>query len=559
MAVSFATVTYGQVGNVGSSDPWKTDPVLSSWADQPGVALCFECHYGNNAAPRLDVSFSKRDEMKSWLDNDKHAIARRRVEPLTIDELTIEANRLVKDLNLTTLPADWLGASNALSRRICDKLNFDVTNPDGYAKFRNNCLTCHGGYRDEGDNRSFAKDGGAQPGITCNYCHQVGSNDAWVKEHAIQGEDKAWRVLPPTSKQAAGMHDLVNVGNQAATCYDCHIGNLKKNMFVTHVMYAAGHPPLPGVELQTFCASMPQHWQTESALYDSLEAKPFAGTDQYFKANFDALFPGKYTPDQTFWNTRKILVGAIAARLQMAKVMSDSATPDKWADYSLYDCAACHHELREPSFRQARGYVSAPGRPRLHEWPEAVLNVSLLIAGPGMREKVTALDDKLAKALSQTPFGEPNVVSSIALELETVLTTALTSAQNFAVGAPEARELIKRLAQSPGQDKSKVYDTDHQESRLLTYDSARQVVWAIQAIAAELESEKTPLPDPLVKKIADLGNPLVTGIETELPAGRQVFIYPENLNAELTRKAAYSPDKLAAMLAEIATDMAALR
>ena len=31
---------------------------------------------------------------------------------------------------------------------------------------------------------------------------------------------------------------------------------------VTHEMYAAGHPPLPGFEIATFCSQMPPHWES---------------------------------------------------------------------------------------------------------------------------------------------------------------------------------------------------------------------------------------------------------------------------------------------------------
>ena len=31
--------------------------------------------------------------------------------------------------------------------------------------------------------------------------------------------------------------------------------------FITHDMYAAGHPPLPGFELGAYTRGMPLHWQ----------------------------------------------------------------------------------------------------------------------------------------------------------------------------------------------------------------------------------------------------------------------------------------------------------
>ncbi|MGV3483394.1 MAG: multiheme c-type cytochrome [Planctomycetaceae bacterium] len=544
--VGVVSQAFGQVAapSAGSATP-ESDPVFLSWQKQPAVQACGRCHYqpaGGFAKP--DVSFSRQDELQFWLANDKHAIARRRVEPLNAEEITNEAAALMTELSLTSLPKDWFGLSNALSRRICDKLGYEVTTPAGYTKFRDNCLTCHGGYRGASDDQDFAKDGGAQPGISCNYCHQIDDNTAWIDQHGGTRAATEWRNLPPAEKASAGMRDLVSAANQAAYCYDCHIGNRDKNMFVTHVMYAAGHPPLPGIELQTFNAAMPQHWQSESQLHESLAS--FNGRDEYFRANYPSLFggdePPRLTPDKTFWNTRKIIVGALAAKLHSVELLSDSAVEDRWGDYSLYDCAACHHELREPSARQQRGYAAAPGRPRQAEWPEAILGVALDVAGADMRTQVEATEAKLSAAFSQTPFGEPNLVAPIAAELAAMLQSAIDSAQSKPISAVAGREVIRRLALTP-------------KDRLLVYDSARQVVWAIQGIAAELESEGEPLPVSLAQKIAALSDVSLTGVDTALPASRQKFIYPEHLNAELERKAAFSADRLAGQLQAIAQEI----
>ena len=521
------------------------DPVLDAWAEQASVYECTTCHIEPRQALRgPEVSFSRQNELRFWLDNDKHAIARRRVEPLTFEE--------VREQTSAGVPEDWVGPSNVLSRRICDKLGFKVDEKEGYEAFRDACLTCHGGYREESDKQAFAKkeDGSlSQPGISCNYCHQVEAKEPktdWVKNHGVQGQDKAWRMLPPDQKAAQGMRDLVNTANQAQNCYDCHIGNRDKKMFVTHVMYAAGHPPLPGIELETFCSSMPQHWQGESTLHKSLTEAGFEQTDAYFKTNFPTMFEGDRLqtspPAKVYWNSRKIIVGAVAARLQTVELMVKSTTPERWADYSLYDCAACHHELREPSGRQERGYVGAPGRPRQAEWPETLMNVALVVAGTDVQAKVAAAEAKLAVAFAQTPFGDPAVVEPIAIELHAHLIEALDRVQSKPISGNGAREIIRRLALTPKED-------------LLVYDSARQVVWAIQVIAAELVEKGEPLPDELAAKVAGLSETSATGIDVELPAGRQTFIYAENLNKDLEHRAKYSPDALSERLAVIANEI----
>src|SRR5947209_12356109 len=57
------------------------------------------------------------------------------------------------------------------------------------------------------------------------------------------------------------MTDLWDPAKRTALCASCHIGNKEQGKFVTHEMYAAGHPPLPGFEVATFSNQMPRHWQ----------------------------------------------------------------------------------------------------------------------------------------------------------------------------------------------------------------------------------------------------------------------------------------------------------
>ena len=57
-----------------------------------------------------------------------------------------------------------------------------------------------------------------------------------------------------------GMTDLWNPVNRTQVCSSCHIGDADpdKHRFVTHAMYAAGHPPLPAFETAAFSDSMPR-------------------------------------------------------------------------------------------------------------------------------------------------------------------------------------------------------------------------------------------------------------------------------------------------------------
>lgn len=532
----------------------QSDPVFQAWKQHPGVQTCAPCHYeSDNEFVERDTAFSRQNELSFWLAHDKHAIARRRVEPLTQDELYDEAQELLQrwadaGLEFDSVPSDWFGASNVLSRRICDKLGYDVTTAEGYATFRNRCLTCHGGYRGDQDTADFARGGTEQPGISCNYCHQLDDNNEWVSQHGSPTTKEAWRLLSPNEKAAAGMRDLVDSAHQANLCFDCHVGNRSTDQFVTHEMYAAGHPPLPSVELQTFCQQMPQHWRTLSQLYESIEDAETR--EKYFGINFPELFADSegLSPGKVFWNTRKMLIGAVKAREQTLELILQSAHPDRWGDYALYDCAACHHELRRPSDRQQRGFPTAPGRPRQHEWPSALLNVAMETAGDS--ETARSLEDELTSAFGRQPFGDPADVEPAAARLRDQMTAATNRLQSRAVDEELARRVLMALAETPREE-------------VFVYDAARQVVWAMQVVARELREEGAPLEEELERRITELGQPSAetgsTGIAATLPAGRQSFIYPANLRADLERRAAFDPDEFVARLREIRERLAASR
>src|SRR5262249_1340532 len=124
------------------------------------------------------------------------------------------------------------------------------------------CLSCHAVNLPPGQK---AGDGVASlnEGVTCVLCH--GPHAEWVDKHypSVDPEKrKAWRALDRTKKQQDyGMTDLWNPATRAELCSSCHIGNVKEGKFITHAIYAAGHPPLPNIEFAAFCEEMPRHWE----------------------------------------------------------------------------------------------------------------------------------------------------------------------------------------------------------------------------------------------------------------------------------------------------------
>ncbi len=573
-AIALAWLSVGSPAELVAQDDFRPptvterlrDPVYMSWVAQERVSACLDCHTGGpnlaaiagGQAGRM-TAFSRRVEMERWVALDKHTIARRRVEPYRAEQEEAELNAMIdrlidqqartigalrdRGIQLDSsvilpraIPEDWMGDSNILSRRICDKLGYDVSQESGYNQFRDNCLTCHGGHQPGEDRFTFSGKGEEQIGIDCLYCHQQGDNSQWVLSHI---DSEKWRLQPPDVKAAAGMRNLVKTSSQSALCLDCHVGNRDRNMFVTHEMYAAGHPPLPSIELETFCREMPQHWQTPSQLYQSLSGYP--QRESYFQTNYPGVVAPLSTVEDVFWKTRKVMLGALAVRKQTLDLVIDSTAAHRWADYSLYDCASCHHELQSESRRQRRGFPAAPGRPRQHEWPGSLAKVAYrLYGGPGLEgkqrvEKLLRLENELEIRFGEQPFGDPSRVQPVATALRNELEEAINTVEAMPITAATARGVLNLLSQTSSDD-------------LLTYDSARQVVWAIQVISNELADHGEPMSPGLLEIAQSLGDPSSTGVVSRLPSGRGEFIFPAGLREDLQRRAAFRPDRLRAQL-----------
>ncbi|MGI9474353.1 MAG: hypothetical protein ACR2NZ_22620, partial [Rubripirellula sp.] len=254
-------------------------------------------------------------------------------------------------------------------------------------------------------------------------------------------------------------------------------------------------------------------------------------------------FPGLDQPGETCWDTRKIMIGALTARKKNLELLIDSSEMDQWADYSLYDCAACHHELKSQSRRQNRGDASTPGRPRQPEWTDLqLLQVGKLLADD--ETELAKLEQRLTHAFAARPFGDESQVVRNASELRDRLQSAISKGETATINCDTARAILIGLLDTPTE-------------QIITYDSARQVVWAIRAISSELNAMGQGLPPEVEQMIQELDQPATgdgkIGIATQLPAGRSEFIYERGLREDLERRAAFDPDRLAERLRTIAT------
>jgi hypothetical protein len=201
------------------------------------------------------------------------------------------------------------------------------------------CLKCHGIDADAPErNARFVP---AEFG--CETCH--GPAEKWLSQHYLAG----WREKSARQKAELGMRSTKDLLVRADLCVTCHVGGPDRE--VNHDLIAAGHPRLQ-FELSSFLAILPKHWDgsEEKRRYPDLEARTWAiGQAASARAALELL----------------------AARAQKSKVQSpkpnvqslpddfglwtlDLGLPQPWPEFAEYDCFACHHDLRLPSWRQNR-------------------------------------------------------------------------------------------------------------------------------------------------------------------------------------------------------------
>jgi hypothetical protein len=440
-----------------------------------GSKVCAECH--DRPEPRTDPKFPplcQCTEYGFWIKHDKHHDA-------------------------------YKALTGELGRQMGRLLKKDVsTSPE--------CLACHSTVASDSDiDRSFSR----EEGVTCVLCH--GAYENWIYAHGqrIEREAERWRSLDPQVKDSVyGMKDLWNPATRAEICNSCHIGNSDEGKFVTHAMYAAGHPPLPSFDVAAFSTQMPPHWQSlrdkPAAVQAALHVDPAHGRSE---------------------NTELVIIGSVAALRDTVRLVagqaSQAARPGSEAslDFAVFDCYACHHELTTNSWRQRRGYHGAPGRPPMRDWPIALGQLGVL----ELSKSDSAVSDTkgqlgdLQRAFAARPFGDPAEVTKAAAPLANKLEELLKRSRPAPYTAAKARELLLAVC-SVGID-----------GALPDYDTARQIGWALETISNEW---KDALDSAEARSILER---LRRDLKLDLPAGTARQLVGE-LPLTLAQRNAYNPD-----------------
>jgi len=373
------------------------------------------------------------------------------------------------------------------------------------------CLTCHAVDPMHGNFEPGAEEGILAEGVGCEACH--GPSSLWDGPHRLPD----WRNKPSAEKTALGMVDVRDPILRMRNCLSCHMGNVKENKIITHEMYAAGHPPLPSFEIESFADNMPRHWRylTEKTGLSEDERKQL-----------------QYNKDELA-RTKRVAIGGLIALSESMKLLADRAETDQdkspWPALAEFDCGACHHDLRHDNWRQRRGYAAVPGRPLMRSWPNTLIDIGWP-GTDGLQEQLKPL----ATALSSQPFGEPKEVVKAAREIQKWADELATKLNTQLVDAKSAGELYEKLARRG-------------ETELLDYDSARQLAWSLIIINRELgdagSKDKAAL-DDLAKEL-QLQRPVDPALT---PDKKWILV---TLSAQLKNRADYEPAKVQELFARL--------
>ena len=284
-------------------------------------------------------------------------------------------------------------------------------------------------------------------------------------------------------------------------------------------MYAAGHPPLMSVEIEQQLSRMPPHWRNLS------EKKPQIRSLFRFDAN------EKY-------RTKSVLLGGVLAYrewLNLLAAKSPSKSQHSWADFAVYECYGCHHDLKDPkaiSWRQQRGFAGIAGRPHLADWPQALVKLAIFHAAGGnpgsYAKKVLEFNDK-AERVSIAHNGKA------------------FGGQKAAITAPERDrvtndllEFLDRLAADIQSDRFDNATTIRlmqmlaSEQKTLDYSSARQIAGALASLAQATEFP-SPVRAEISKTVQELKN--LMGLSAKNKWQAAAVYDPQKFSTQLSRLA----------------------
>jgi hypothetical protein len=491
---------------------------------------CLDCHV--NVQRQND--FCPPIAGRTWLEDDKH----RRAFYLLHETDTADPQKgsSKRELVKRILGFDLRDAFTD-ERYVRLKENADEETAPKVATVKL-CVRCHGTWPKYADGvYTRSPPVPLDFGVSCQGCH--GPGEKWDQPHRMT----AWRTVTPEAKKALGFADCRSPLARAQLCASCHVGDIAQEKFVKHEWYAAGHPPLPGFELASFQAQMPAHWKSlrdkgpflfrdgppaDDVLVQEQRERlvrlgvPAAAIKRsYREANFSEAEAAGLDPCSDLAATKNAIVGGAVIAATYARLVGDysaAALAGKapWPELAIYDCTACHHELRSGLASASRPSRShPPGRPPLAGWSLVLAPLASVQTEDASWSAVGGPLVELERATASRPFGDPAAMHAASQPLVAALQQLAGNASNTRFDEAAGRRLLQQLTESGGP----WHD----------FSAARQAAWAIREIARDLRYKDA---DSLFSRGSD--DPLALN----LPSGQQRSVM-DNLHRWLPAASRY--------------------
>lgn len=270
----------------------------------------------------------------------------------------------------------WRTLQSERSQRIAAALGSEA------ATERDDCLACHAAPITE---QPMGPRYRVEDGVDCETCH--GPAEHWIKPHT-RGYDSV------AARRDDGLFPTWDTGERAALCLSCHQDRADRE--IDHEIMAAGHPLLR-FELDTYTTTMPPHFRREHAA---------------------AIGKPAYSPIAD-WR-----LGQLHAVRTMLTKLERHLPARQWVpELSLFDCHACHHDMRRTRWHAKRSPSLPTGHPRLAEQPLVMLQLWL-----------NTVDDPLAgdwlearRALDQAVIGNQAAREAAIDRLNTLIDAQLAA------------------------------------------------------------------------------------------------------------------------------------
>lgn len=463
-----------------------------------GIIECIGCHSFENAEKNIgaklyvaagSTKFVRLSENITWSSHDLHSRAFQNIDS-TINSIAKRMEAAMGKLR----PAGYKVSADA------------------------KCLACHATIQDpsiEPAKRTKESFDTVQ-GVSCEMCHGHASN--WLDPHKdiklTRKPVSEWREWSAAKKQDWGLTDLRDPAVRAEKCASCHVGSSAEGRFVTHEMFAAGHPPLPPLDATAYTRDQPRHWGLPRELAHLTTLAKEQPEEAWKRFHYRAEEGEK----GEVYAARHLAESTVATFRASVKLIGQLAGEGRGLDFAAFDCYACHHDLKYPSPRQKRGFAGIPGRPTLRPSHTAMVRVIVRnAAGENSKDafkELDAIDREMAMAFETQTFGDPIKVRAAADKFETWSTTALKTIQDVRYTRAKTLELLKDVVAAGRDDAERVADPE----------TGQLIAWALLTLREDLKATGMKEPAGLAAACIELDTIVVTRLRADPTAMKKARV-----------------------------------